>query len=42
MATTTIEILTLLEKQTGKRVKSIRTDNGTEYVNATLTEFLQA
>jgi len=37
-----IEVLTLLENQTGKSVKAIRSDNGSEFVNATLSAFLRA
>jgi transposase InsO family protein len=29
------------EKQTGKRIKAIRTDNGTEYVNNAFQKFLK-
>ena len=36
------EVISLLETQCGRRVKAIRTDNGTEYVNKELTEFLQS
>src|SRR5947209_362323 len=36
------EVISMLETQCGRRVKAIRTDNGTEYVNKELTEFLQS
>jgi len=34
------EFKALVEKQTGKSIKTLRTDNGGEYVNAELTSFL--
>ena len=41
VSTLVIQVLTLLERRTGRRVQAIRTDNGTEFVNATLTQYLQ-
>ena len=34
------EVIRLLENQTGETVRAIQTDNGSEYVNAELTEYL--
>lgn len=36
-----VEFKTLVEKQTGKKLKAIRTDNGTEYVNERVNNFLR-
>lgn len=36
------EFLVLVENQTGKRIKKIRSDNGTEYVNSTFEDFLKS
>ena len=43
-ATTTAvrEVIRLLENQTGETVRAIQTDNGSEYVNAELTEYLRS
>eukprot|EP00891_Asterochloris_glomerata_P000187 jgi/Astpho2/187/Aster-x0425 len=38
--TTVREVLHLLENQTKRRVQAIRTDNGREYVNTELTQYL--
>ncbi len=37
-----VDVITLLETQTGQRVKAIRTDNGTEYVNAAISSYLSS
>ena len=39
VAQTVIDTITLLENQTGNRVKSVRSDNGTEYLNHKLEHF---
>ncbi|KAI3427280.1 hypothetical protein D9Q98_007212 [Chlorella vulgaris] len=39
VAQTVIDTITLLENQTGNRVKSVRSDNGTEYLNHKLERF---
>lgn len=36
------EVFTLLENQSGNRIKALRTDNGTEYVNSTITAYLKS
>ena len=36
------EVIRLLETQTGNRVRAIRTDNGSEYVNTELTQYLKS
>ena len=36
------EVIRLLENQTGSRVRAIRTDNGSEYVNAELAQYLRS
>ena len=36
------EVIKELQTQCGRHVKAIRTDNGTEYVNSELTEFLKS
>jgi hypothetical protein len=36
------EVFTLLENQSGYKVKALRTDNGGEYVNSTLTTYLKS
>ena len=40
--TTVREVLHLLENQTKRRVQAIRTDNGREYVNTELTQYLKS
>ena len=42
VAKRTIEHIKHVERQTEKQVKILRSDNGREYVNATLTEFCRA
>ena len=37
----TKEIIALLEKQSGSKVLRVRTDNGSEYVNADLNVYLR-
>jgi len=39
-ATNVMNAISLLEKQLDKQVKAIRSDNGSEFINATLTAFL--
>ena len=36
------EVIRLLENQTGSRVRAIRTDSGSEYVNAELAQYLRS
>ena len=36
------EVLQLLEKQSSRKVKAVRTDRGTEYVNATLRQYFSS
>ena len=37
-----IDAITLLENQTGLRLQRLRCDNGTEYINHTISDFLRA
>ena len=37
----TTEVIELLENQSGRRLRAIRSDNGTEYVNKFLSEYLK-
>lgn len=41
VASTFIDYITLIENQTDRRIKVLRTDNGTEYVNKRMTDFLR-
>jgi hypothetical protein len=41
MAAAMKEVFTMLENQSGSRVKALRTDNGTEYVNAAVSGYLK-
>lgn len=42
VTSTTIEVINLLENQTGLTVRKIRSDNGSEYVNQWLSSFLKS
>ena len=42
VATLTIEVIELLENQSGRRLRVIRSDNGTEYLNKTLSDYLKS
>ncbi len=39
VAAVTMDVISMLEKQSGRSVMIVRTDNGTEYVNRELTEY---
>lgn len=41
-ATVVQEVLQMLETQSNERVRTVRTDNGTEYVNATLQDYFKS
>jgi hypothetical protein len=42
VASVTQEVIAMLENQTGNKLQTVRTDNGTEYVNSTLNDYFKS